>query len=323
MVWRFLKAALALVIVAALLTALWRQREGAALLLNARWPYVLSAFGMCLGYRVLNSFCWYGVLRSLGEHPALLATSRVWLVSEATRWLPGSVWNLISRAGMAREIGITRLKASASITLELVLTIIAWSLTASLLLLHGAPVLECLPSLDPIVAVVAISFGALLISVALKHGHRFIPGALKEKFKRFKSGLVAIQSMRPDLKTSLRVTGYYTALCFVQGLALWVLFFACDPSGVPPVTAVIGANALAWIIGFLAIFSPGGLVVREGVLVVMLAAWAPPAQVAAIALAWRVVQISSELVCLAIALSPVGRLARLTVDSPASCQQAT
>jgi uncharacterized membrane protein YbhN (UPF0104 family) len=74
-----------------------------------------------------------------------------------------------------------------------------------------------------------------------------------------------------------------------------------DP-GIPPVVG-IGSFILAYVIGYLAVFSPGGLGVRELVLIAILSPYFGPltAGIAGIARVWNIIsEIVSALIALAI-----------------------
>ena len=91
---------------------------------------------------------------------------------------------------------------------------------------------------------------------------------------------------------------FYIGLAGLGGLALLCVITAFNGDAEIPVLAVIGANSVAWLIGLLALFAPGGIVVREGVLAAVLAVWIPLDVAISVAIVWRIVQIVGELVLL-------------------------
>ena len=62
-----------------------------------------------------------------------------------------------------------------------------------------------------------------------------------------------------------------------------------------PLPIVVAATSLAWVVGFLAIFAPGGLFVREGLLAICLAPWIPYGTGIGIAILARLLQIVAEI----------------------------
>jgi hypothetical protein len=90
---------------------------------------------------------------------------------------------------------------------------------------------------------------------------------------------------------------FYVAMALFNGAILLIIVWSVPDGASCPASAVIAANALAWLVGFFAIFAPGGLVVRETCLATLLAQWMLPEGAIAVALAWRLVQIASEAAC--------------------------
>jgi glycosyltransferase 2 family protein len=106
---------------------------------------------------------------------------------------------------------------------------------------------------------------------------------------------------------------FYVAKALFNGAILLIIIWSVPDGASCPASAVIAANALAWLVGFFAIFAPGGLVVRETCLATLLAQWMLPEGAIAVALAWRLVQIVSEAAC------SVGNVARGLPGSLKAC----
>ena len=85
--------------------------------------------------------------------------------------------------------------------------------------------------------------------------------------------------------------------CFLRGVGLENL----------PFWQVAAASCGAYLAGFLALFAPGGLGVREGVLAVLLAPFMGPGIPAAVAVLSRLWMTIVELLGLAPLLTPLGR----------------
>jgi len=68
-----------------------------------------------------------------------------------------------------------------------------------------------------------------------------------------------------------------------------------------PVIAMIAATATAWIIGFFAFFSPGGILIREAALAALLLPWLPYETGFALAILSRFAQLIAEVVGMGVA----------------------
>jgi len=256
---------------------------------------IVLATVLCLVHRLVNAGGWGLVLRALGEPVAAVPAARVWLASEACRWLPGSLWSFGSRAVLATRLGVPATTTAASLAAELGVTVLAAAAVAA----AGAgslPPLEGLPAIElPVsggwltAALAAVAAAAILAAAAAS-------STIGRRIRGRLAGVAGLARMRPDGRL-LAVAGiFYLAMVAFNGAILHVIVAGLPGSRSCPLSGVVAANAVAWLIGFFAIFAPGGLVVREAVLAGMLSAWMPGEQALAVALVWRLVQIVSEIV---------------------------
>jgi hypothetical protein len=275
--------------------------EGRLEQVHVRW--LALGIGLSVLYRVLNAYGWILVVRSLGRRMRPCAGVRLWLVTETLRWLPGGVWGMFSRAARAKTAGVPPMVASLSVPLELLLSIAAWGITAAagLGLSGGSHAwLSRLPT--GWLAACAIALG-LTIAAAFALAQWSPSTAISKKLHRLVGGLRLLKESRPRATWLAITVAFYTALCFLNGLAfLAVLRATCDSP--PGLLTTAGINATGWLVGFFAFFAPTGLGVREGVLTAMLAPLMPVDAAIVGALLWRLIQIVVELVCLGACVAP-------------------
>jgi uncharacterized membrane protein YbhN (UPF0104 family) len=270
---------------------------------QVRFPALLTGFGLAAVYRVVNALGWVLVLRSLG-HPLRAVTGvRLWLVSETLRWLPGSVWSFFSRVTQAKAAGVPASTASLSLPLELMLTIVAWTVAACTGIgLSGAARiwLARLPTTAIAATIVALGLIVGLTFAVTK----LVPAAgISKKLGGFQASVRELSQLRPRLSLLLATTTFFAVLCFLNGAAfLAVLSAVCDAP--PGFLATAGINAAGWLLGFFAFFAPAGLGVREGGMAVMLAPLISPDAAVVGVLLWRLVQIAVELACLVLCFAP-------------------
>lgn len=257
--------------------------------------YILLSFFGLLVYQFLNASVWKKVLESIGEKTPLVKTTCLWLQTESLKWIPGGIWGYGSRIIEAKQLGVSKAKASASLVVELILTILAWGSVASILFF--TPFRDAL--LEKAATFLAQLPTALLIFIIL--GVIFV-GVLGMILVRKK--LHHLQKISFTPKSALTALIAYITLCLFNGLLLWVLCLSTDEIQLPLTTA-IGASGLAWLIGFFAVGIPGGIGVREGAIVwaVVMTLQQPelvPAM-SAIAIVWRLLQVLAELTSLSVA----------------------
>jgi hypothetical protein len=96
---------------------------------------------------------------------------------------------------------------------------------------------------------------------------------------------------------------YYTTLSLLHGVALAMVIRAMAGENTVPLAAAIAASALAWLVGYLAVFAPSGIVIREAALATMLSTWLTPGMAFGVAVTMRGLQILAELLLLALVAS--------------------
>ncbi len=297
------KLGIALLVIASITKALSHYHDQLDL---AEVNYGLLGFALALTlvYRLANACGWNWVLESFQVKMPMRTSLRIWLSSEACRWLPGSVWSYGSRALQARKYGVPTATAGASLALEMLLTIGAWCLTAMLgWTLYADAYLDLFRRipLDRIprafLPVTAAMIASLLLGLFI--GRRWIRNRVASRCESTRNRLSALRTARPRWRICLFALAYYIAMCGINGVAAWTVFRAVASQSNVPLLAVIGANAAAWLIGFFAIMAPGGLVVREAAMASLLLAWMPADQAIAAAIVWRFLQIVVEALCIA------------------------
>ncbi len=311
---RPLAALVAVLILAAMGWSLWTHggpmfRAASGLDASA----MAVALGMCLAYRVVNGFGWGLILGALGEPVKPVPAARVWLASEACRWLPGSLWSFGSRAVLASRRGLPGSTVAASLVMELAVTVLAW-VAVALLGINSVKFPESLTqpirSLSAPMVVSALGILAIVAIVGSRSAwvhHRLV---------RLLGAGKLLCAKRPNGGKLLGAFAFYVVMGMFNGATLLVIVRS-SPGGLScPPTAVVAANALAWLVGFFALFAPGGLVVREACLSAMLSPWMPAEQALAVALAWRMLQIVAEIACFA-AVAAWGLPGSLSVGSQA------
>jgi hypothetical protein len=268
-----------------------------------RWGVLFGGYILCIVYRVLNSAGWVMILRGMRQHMPLFRGMRLWLTAESMRWLPGTVWGFASRVYQASRNGIPAVVASASLPVEILLTVGAWSLAAAGGLLASKHSVDWrLLASRP---VIAFCVGGIFVvgSVILISIWAFPQGRIRGKWKKFVGDLQSQHTIRIRWRNIAGVLVFYTVLCCLNGLAFYVVLRSVSEISVDPV-AVIGINAFGWLLGFLAVGAPAGIGVREAGSAMLLSTLMPLPTAIAASVLWRVVMILDELTCLSACLFP-------------------
>ena len=177
-------------------------------------------------------------------------------VGQAAKYLPGGLWPIVGRAGLARRLGVPLRVAGASLVMEALLIVAAAALLAPLVLAAAGA-----PAWAGPAAVAALALAALAATragVAIR--------AARAVLARAAGGTAPAIRLRP----ARRALALYVAAWAVTGLALWLTARALYAVPLADAPLYAGAYAVAWTAGFAVVFAPGGLGVREVVLVALL-----------------------------------------------------
>jgi hypothetical protein len=227
----------------------WRVQPG--------W-LVLSAVMVWTMYAVLV-VAWRTMLAGWGQRLDGWTAARIWTVSSLGKYLPGKVWAIAGMALMAQRAGIAPWAATGSAVVLQVLAIGTGAVVAGL---TGWRAIE---------AAHAGARGALLLLVL-----GAVAGIALLLWPPFLRRLLRIAAPGSEVRRTPAAAGIGFGIVanFVAwlgyGAALWMLARGLLPDaglGLPLAIAVFTASYLA---GFLALFAPGGLGVREGLFILML-----------------------------------------------------
>jgi len=212
----------------------------------------------------------------------LVAGARIWFLSNLARYVPGNVWSYVGAVELARREGVARRTTLAVMALTQVLSVVV-ALAAGLPVLLAERARLGRPALLGAVVVVAVAGLAVLF-------RRRLLGLARRRLPGFDPAELA-----PSAGTVAWLVAGYAAYWVVTGLAFAALVASLYPLAAGDVPLVVAAYAAAYAAGFLALLTPAGLGVREGVLVVALAPVLPAGPALVVALVSRVWMMLVEL----------------------------
>lgn len=222
----------------------------------------LSLLLVVIGF-LASALAWWQLLRAYSYPvPFRLALSSTGLTIFG-KYMPGKLWIIIARAGYIAEHSVHPISAVAA------LSVTGQILAVWLGLLLGACIFLASPVPPVIVGATLgmwLALSAVLLSDVVHRSARAVAGRLKLR-------LPSLPRMRLRHLLALLPAYMLAWICWVAGFSL----FASALIGTPPSIAHGLAFALAATLGILAVFAPGGLGVREGVLVGLLMVLGTPA----------------------------------------------
>ena len=221
---------------------------------------------------------WLAILDALGVQPQR-RWAALFFQAQLGKYIPGSVWQYAGRAAVARANGLPIRPVVVSLPIEFTAAGIAGGVTGAFLLGW---------------------WGALVVG----------PVAL---------ALVALErplrSRGPAAPATIRATLLYIPAWLLLGASFWLC--ARGLLGVPArdLALYMGAFAIAWLAGLAAIYAPGGLGVREAVLVALLSGRIGTADALVVAAASRLILILVDVVLAGISTAALRR-GRPRLDAP-------
>ena len=252
----------------------WQLRPGwLALSLVLTWlMYALLILG------------WRSMLSGWGQRLDGWSAARIWILSSLGKYIPGKVWAVAGMALLSQQAGVAPWAATGS---AVVMQVLAIGTGAAVAGLAGAHILESAQQgagavLALLVAAAIISVGLLLWPPFLRHLLRLAaPQAVGDREPTGRGILVGIAT------NIVAWLGY--------GLALWLLGRGLMPTSGLGLRLAIAVFTASYLAGFLALFAPGGIGVREGLFILMLQEPLGVGAATSLALASRLLLTAAEL----------------------------
>ncbi len=227
--------------------------------IRPRWGLLLLSCGVLLAGYLFSASLWGLMVRELGgpEVGAKVAL-RVFFTANLGRYLPGKVWQLAGLAYLARREGVTAGTATTA-----ALAGQAFSLAGAALVGLGVLLGDDWGGGSGFRDWVAMGIMAFLVVLVLPPVLRPI---LRTLVTRVAGSLPGPNW--PDRAFGVRWLGLYALGWILQGGAFWVLARGLGQS--MPLFLGVTVFPAAYLLGYLAIFAPAGVGIREGFLIAFL-----------------------------------------------------
>jgi glycosyltransferase 2 family protein len=200
---------------------------------QVNWVALAGAVVLAAVATVSAALIWLAILKSLGVSTHLRSAG-IFLQAQLGKYIPGSVWQYAGRAAVARSQGLPVRPVAVSLPIEFAASGVAAGAMGAFLLGW---------------------WGALVVGAAA------IVLVVVERPARVRS--VAVPA-------TVRATFLYLPLWLVLGASFWLCAYGLVGVPAEDLAFYMGAFAIAWLAGLLAVYAPGGLGVREAVLVALL-----------------------------------------------------
>jgi hypothetical protein len=250
------------------------------------WPRLALATVCVLAAYSGFVLTWRRILGHLGGRLSVRDAHRIWYLGNLGRYVPGKVLQLAGTAYLARAKGVSPvLTVSASLTSQVFVLVAGLLIAAATLPELGAATTTELSVLWTVGLAVAALLVLIVLSPILDTIYRF---ALRLIGKSEYHASIPVRERIVLLAVSLLAWG-------ALGTGFWLFVGSVAPLEADAVLPMIGISAAGYVGGYLAVFVPGGLGVREGLYALLLAAYVPPPMAVAIAILCRLWLTACEL----------------------------
>jgi hypothetical protein len=220
---------------------------------------ILSAVVVWLMYGLLIA-AWRLMLTAWGRGLDFWSAARIWTVSSLGKYLPGKVWAVAGMAVMAQRAGVGAGPATAS---AVILQVLAIGTGAAVAALTGwSSLRSAYPGAEG-------GLAALLVLSLAAAGVLLWPESVR-RVVRMAAPDAAVGSLTPPVGAVAFGLAANTMAWLGYGVALWLLARGLLPGTGLGLLRAIAVFTASYLAGFLALFAPGGIGVREGVFILML-----------------------------------------------------
>jgi len=243
-----------LIFLATLVVHSWDKLQH--LLTKIHWYlFILSVLIGYLG-NLFTSLFFKELLHKYGVGVTTHLTHKIFFYAQIAKYIPGKVWVLFYQAMLVKKVGATSSLVFANLDLTAISILISAAIATSLIALSHNLVLSG----------VFFFIGLLLCVLVGKSCYLFASiNYLFSYFKRLKN---EFGTCHTEVKT-LKIVMYYTLFWSTYLASGFLMMFATFDFSMAQSASYIAYLGLAWIVGVLSFFVPGGMGIREFIFIVL------------------------------------------------------
>lgn len=259
--WRWARAiggAIILVVLVLHFRQDWKDANAHPVAWHFRWEFIVASLTVTWVMYGVLIWGWRSVLHGWGQWIRAIDAARIWSISSLGKYIPGKVWAIASMAVMAEKEGVSGAAATGSAIIMQLLSLATGAVIA--IALVGTTMLVNFPGGS--VSAICVAIFALLgaISLASPSVTRRIGFLVRRPD--------AVQPVEPN---ALAGAIFANLIAWAgYGLAFQLLVLGTMPSVNLSWATATGAFTASYIGGYIMLFAPAGLGVREGLMILLL-----------------------------------------------------
>jgi len=244
------------------------------------WTFVVA---LVAGFATTGAslFVWRSLMTDLGHRLPIPAAARIFYVSQLGKYVPGSVWSILTQIELSREHRIPKRTNVAVGVLAIAISVTSGLCVGALMLPFAAAAAHRYWWILLVIPVFLTVLHPRVLGPAL---NRVLRLARREPLPRTPSGRGLAQ-----------VVGFQLLVWLLLGLQAWLLLVGMGAQTWQSLPVAVGGYALAYSLGQMAVGLPAGAGVRDAALTLMLSAVVTPATALVVALLARVIMTTVDL----------------------------
>ena len=242
------------------------------------WWLIPAITLLHVAYLLLSAEVWRRMVAMLASRRPGFVDAYLQMAAVAVgKYIPGKVWGFVARLGQLQRDAVPTHLSIMSSVIEQVLVLAGGGLVviaAAFVVFPGHALLVAALGVLVIAGVAVVSWNIPTVTRWLRRDDG-------------NEELADSASFRPARLLQFSVA--YAVLWLISGVILALIYFSLFDAAATAqaFAAIVLANTIGFVIGFLAVFAPGGLGVREATTVAVLAPFLPVREVLVAAIALR------------------------------------
>lgn len=222
-------------------------------------PASIATSLLCLtAYFMVLTRGWSAIVAELGGRIQYGRAFWIMSTSQMAKYLPGGIWYTLGRVYLARAERITEEIGLLSVVFETFLLM----LTDLIIFLAAVNFIPGDPTLSPV-----LSFVFIVVILTLLYPP-LLNALLNLALRVLRRPAVRLRAKYAEI---LKLSIYFFAVWLIQIVGFYFLIHSIYPVAISQLPTLAAAYTLSWITGFVVLFAPGGLGVREGMMTLLLA----------------------------------------------------
>jgi uncharacterized membrane protein YbhN (UPF0104 family) len=233
----------------------WDEVQTARAEITLRWTWILASAALVITSYAILIETWRSTLARWGHALPYPLAMRIWVISNLGKYLPGKIWQITAMGTMARDAGVPAVAAIGSSLITALINLLAGGVVV-LIAAAGAGLIP------PVVSAVGAAgiVGFLLLPSVLPQ--------LATRIAHWRGRDITMPALR--VSDVLRIFIGCTVAWCLYGIAFQWLAWGTLPGASGATRYYIATFTVSYLAGFLALFAPGGVGVREVGLLAML-----------------------------------------------------